>query len=313
METLDISHLLQNQAVEEQSSAENIVHDTETNHAEDGTHAGLLTRTIIRSTVVKQILQARIRSSHHNDVVFIGDHHIELYEIVGNHGTLVSVAYKNDFQSRIRAAQVLGTPDTLRAFEEEFINFDGGSIKQEQEETTNAGTSSSSPPQTILITLDSHELCFVTARLPLNGDDVYEFCMLSLPTPASSMPLLDAGQRIAVDGKSRAFALAAWQGVIFLCNAHFKSSRALVSPITSSIALPCSFHIFNMEFLAGTNSQSDTVYLLVVGAASGKPRFGVYSWDSSKRLVHSEVHSYYRSLGAGQCRPILLSSTYINA
>ena len=299
METLDISHLLQEQAVEEESSSEKVVHDTETDHAEHDTHVGLLTRTIIRSTVVNQILQARIRSPLQNDVLFIGDHHIELYEIVGTHGTLVSVAYKNDFRSRIRAAHVLGTPDTLRAFEDDFTDFDRTNIKQEQDETAYGRTTPSTPAQTILITLESHELCFLTARPRLYGDDVYEFCMLSLPILAAINPLLDPGQHIAVDGKSRAFAIAAWQGILLLYNAHFKPAQALISPITSSVGTACPLHVFDMEFLAGTASQKDTVYLLVVGALHGKPRIGVYSWDSSEKLNNAGLHVFYHTLGVG--------------
>ena len=69
--------------------------------------AGILTRTLVRSQVVKWILPARIRHSNKNDVLYITAESVEVKEAHDDY-TLHHVATKDDFDSPIRAARIFG-------------------------------------------------------------------------------------------------------------------------------------------------------------------------------------------------------------
>ena len=73
---------------------------------------GLLTRTLVRTPVVKWIIPARIRHADRNDVLYITADSVEIREAHGDY-TLQHVASKEDFDSPIRAAKVCGLPREL--------------------------------------------------------------------------------------------------------------------------------------------------------------------------------------------------------
>lgn len=56
----------------EQLMAHNNHHDSSSHSPEDAPVYGLLTRTLVHSPVIRQIIPARIRSKDLNDVVFVG-------------------------------------------------------------------------------------------------------------------------------------------------------------------------------------------------------------------------------------------------
>lgn len=68
---------------------------------------GLLTRTLVRSAVTTHIIPARIRHKAKNDVIFITADCVAIKEVLGSY-TLKDVAIKNDFDSPIRSARILG-------------------------------------------------------------------------------------------------------------------------------------------------------------------------------------------------------------
>lgn len=254
--------------------------------------AGLLTKTVIPSTVARRILPAQIRSPRHNDIVFVGDYFIQLYEIVGHHSSLLPIVRKDDFHARIRAAHVLAEPESRHAFENGFAQEEP--IKNEDDPEHMPAVY---PPQTLVLTLESHEILFVTATS--GARHASDFIVRSYPLPAQSSPLEDPGQYIALDVNSRGMAVAAWQGTIILYNTHYRSRQSTASPIVSSVAIPCNITILQMDFLAPIGPLDDTVYLVVLGAHAGKQRMMVYSWNSGKSLDLSEVHSFSQTLGGG--------------
>ena len=68
---------------------------------------GLLTRTIVRTPVIRWIIPARIRHPEKNDVLYITAESVEIKEAHGDY-TLHHVASKGDFDSPIRAARICG-------------------------------------------------------------------------------------------------------------------------------------------------------------------------------------------------------------
>ena len=68
---------------------------------------GLLTRTIVRTPVIKWIIPARIRHPEKNDVLYITAESVEIKEARGDY-SLHHVATKDDFDSSIRAARICG-------------------------------------------------------------------------------------------------------------------------------------------------------------------------------------------------------------
>lgn len=56
----------------EQLMAHNNLHDSSSYRPEEPPVFGLMTRTLVQSPVIRQIIPARIRSKDLNDVVFIG-------------------------------------------------------------------------------------------------------------------------------------------------------------------------------------------------------------------------------------------------
>lgn len=73
---------------------------------------GVLTRTLVKTPVLKWIIPARIRHQTKNDVLFISADSVEIREAHGNY-TLDHVASKDDFDSPIKAARIFGSPREL--------------------------------------------------------------------------------------------------------------------------------------------------------------------------------------------------------
>lgn len=292
--TLDIDKLLRD--VRPDLDTDHVTPETgQRNHDQAHVTAGLLTKTIIRSTLVKHIIQARIRSPYYNDVVFIGDHFIELHEILGPHGVLERVV-RHDFAPRIRTANVLSKPHTLRAFADDFMKAED--LKDNEDDKANVMPQ---PQQMVLMTTDDHNLLYVTVR-PDSGV-MWVFEIDSVPLPAAGTALQDLGEYIAVDIHSRAFAIAPWQGTIMLCNAQLMlETPSRQNTITSSMIAPCDMIILNLIFLMGANVTDDAVYLLVVGSSGGRLRMNIFSWNSTQRLDRQQqpILTHSQTLGRGK-------------
>ena len=123
---------------------------------------GVLTRTLIPSSVIKSILPARIRHRAKNDVVLITEHTLELKELLPN-GTLRAVVEKEDFGSGIRAARTIGDPG-LDARIPPTAGIDS-IIKQEASEEVARMSHGlqEAPPQILVLTLESDLLVFLFA------------------------------------------------------------------------------------------------------------------------------------------------------
>ena len=165
---------------------------------------GLLTRTIVGSSVVKQITPARMRHRTKNDVLFISANSVEIKEAFGNY-VLRNVMTVTDFDAPIRAAKILGEPrkadqgdrysrsrrDTTTKWEiEEPIlgindegNLDNASLEL--------------PPHVLVLTLATSKIVFLCS---LHGNsDCPRLLWGQHPLPAARWANEQLGEHLAVD------------------------------------------------------------------------------------------------------------------
>lgn len=181
---------------------------------------GLLTRTLVESPVFKSIIPARIRHASKNDVVFVRDRSILVKEIrkegpLSEHARIDDVAIKNDFDSSIRAARILGLPRVEEASEPIPKGIDA-IIKQEP---TGSPKPSREPalepelsPHILALTLESMKLVFLCAFH--QGEEVH-FLSTYRHLPHARTHSEQLGEHLAVDPASRAMAVAANEGCFY--------------------------------------------------------------------------------------------------
>lgn len=170
---------------------------------------GLLTKTVVRSPVVKSIIPARVRHRSKNDVVFVYEDLIEIKEIVGGERTeedplrdvaLENTVVKKDFDSCILAAKVLGLPRQPKVprypgrfwdeeYKPEYLPETKPDPLREHE----------IPPQILVLTLASRTLLFLFAYYDIHEMVHFLSCTKALP---AQIPLIEElGVHLAVDPK----------------------------------------------------------------------------------------------------------------
>ena len=148
---------------------------------------GLLSQTMIPSPIVQWILPARLRSRYHNDVAFIGERRLQIKEAVsGIH--LEDAITKTDFDANIVAAKVINV-DTELPLESQMKLGAGTSA------ATGPEMHDDSPPQILLLSLDSRELVFLYYS-GLGGGQFIHYHR-ALPADVSSFETF--GRNVAVD------------------------------------------------------------------------------------------------------------------
>ena len=159
----------------------------------DGDTVALLSQTLHPSATINFILPARIRNSYHNDIVFVGDHIIQLREYLPT-GHLTGVLAKFDVDDPILGANVVGSgTDPDRVVNEV--------IKQESEQDLtckNGVHEAERPLQVVVLSTAASGVLFLYAktRLSCKVDFVFarSFCYPSYQsTPARW------GKHVAVD------------------------------------------------------------------------------------------------------------------
>lgn len=166
---------------------------------------GILTRTLVGSSVVRWIIPARIRHETNNDVLFISADSIVIKEAFGNY-TIKEVAVKDDFDSPIRAARILGDPrQTDGGDKYSRIMRDTREYKNEEWPVQMDETKSLNelplhprvlPPHILVLALES-KLVFVCS---LNGTaDQLRLLWSQHPLPAARWPNEQLGEHLAVD------------------------------------------------------------------------------------------------------------------
>lgn len=170
---------------------------------------GVLTKTVVRSPIIKSIIPARVRHRSKNDVVFVYDDSIVIQEVVGGERiednpfsdiSLDNAVAKRDFDSSIHAAKILGLPR-----EPKTPRFPGrfwdGEYKPESPPETKPDPfrEHEIPPQILVLSLASRVLVFLFAYYDIH--DEVQFLSNIWPLPAQLPLIEELGVHLAVDPK----------------------------------------------------------------------------------------------------------------
>ena len=175
---------------------------------ENAPSIGIISQTLVGSCVIKQIIPARIRHKEKNDVLFISSRSVTIKEAFGNY-TLREVAVKDDFDSSIQSARILGDPrecdggdkyNRLRADTRVYSNDEWPVKADEKMDSDEASLDSPElPPHILVLTLESAKLVFLCA---LNGNfQQPNFLWSQHPLPVAKWPNEQVGRHLAVDPK----------------------------------------------------------------------------------------------------------------
>ncbi|KAI4110040.1 MAG: hypothetical protein L6R37_000173 [Teloschistes peruensis] len=171
---------------------------------------GLWTQTVVRSPLIISIIPARVRHRSKNDVVFVYEDRIAIKEILGGERieedpfsdiSLDHVIVKDDFDSRIKAAKVLGLQRKLKTsrFPGKYWDAAADRSLSPPETKPEPFHENEIPPQILVLTLASRMLAFVFAYHDVFG--VIHFLSNTWPLPAQVSPIEELGVHLAVDPK----------------------------------------------------------------------------------------------------------------
>ena len=167
---------------------------------------GLLTRTLVRSSVTKWIIPARIRHRDKNDVLFITTNSVTIKEAAGDY-TLTDVIMKDDFDSPIRSARILGSPRHLTG-PDKYDNKDDPNLEDAEMdiEMDDEGLTSAIPlhgrelpPHIAVLALESNKLVFLFAVSGVS--ELPKLLCSQKEFPAATSSLDQLGEHTAVDPK----------------------------------------------------------------------------------------------------------------
>lgn len=149
---------------------------------------GIFTQTVLPSPVIQWILSARLRSKHHNDVVFVGQQRIQIKEAALG-GYLEFVTEKTDFGGTIVQAKALNVSTQLPW--ESQLRSDGiaGGKGVDPELLDDL------PAQILVVTLDLKQILFLCCSHNT-------FITFRRPLPVNVSLPEKFGRHVAVDPKS---------------------------------------------------------------------------------------------------------------
>ena len=161
--------------------------ETESIHSASQAKIGLLSHTPVSSPIIQWILPAHLRSKDQNDVVFVGERHLQIKEAVsGVH--LEEVTTKNDFDSCIMAAKVINVSTELPWEEEMKLAASNSTLRASSDLRQDL------PPQILVLSLASKELVFLYFS---NASGHFVYHRRPLPNDVSAFERF--GRNIAVE------------------------------------------------------------------------------------------------------------------
>ena len=290
---------------------EDLAHPTDATDSLPATPTlGLLSKTVIRSPTINNILPARLRSVENNDIVFVGEDFIHIKEVFSN-GDIEHVATKSDFGGKILASRVLGqvnhekldTRDQLGHDQRSNISEDKFDRSESYDPMEIDEAQHSLPPQLLVLTLDIQQLVFVILRQASNGS--YEFRQMIIPLPTSLDYLETLGKHLAVDSRSKAMAVGAWEGSFAIyqiknlgqLREDAKEGVRDWCPIQAQQILKINGVILKMEFLEAGSADDNRVVLILVVARKGRILIHTYVWDFSDGLEQRPVDTRVEKIG----------------
>ncbi|KAI0185644.1 mono-functional DNA-alkylating methyl methanesulfonate N-term-domain-containing protein [Xylaria flabelliformis] len=266
---------------------------------------GVLTKTVVKSPIVRWILPVQLRSSRFNDVALVGDQAVQICE--PSPDTQLQPIAKVEFGSKIKNCSVLGTHDYLRRTREDIhANYHRG----DDADTTSYDPSTSSTQhgdiepiqQVLVLVLFTGELVFLIMNLTSAGD--WKFVPSHFPIFGNinkngeyvghgdgDETLIDPGfhMTISPDGGYLALACAENLFIVYQLNSiaelrlqHAKGQS--LQPIRSIRARAVKGIIHKLEFLHPGSGNAFDVVLLVIIAQPGVLRLAIYDWDTRQSL-----------------------------
>ncbi|KAF1992529.1 hypothetical protein K402DRAFT_8326 [Aulographum hederae CBS 113979] len=256
---------------------------------------GVLTKTLVRSPVVNQVLRAKIRSRDRNDVVCVGEDFIHLKEIKADE-ILSHVATKSDFPGRITAALVLGAPPT------HYLN---PGIKFEDE-----GQQNVMPPHILVLVLDSCELLFLTVQ---ENRDGLVFQQRTRTLPRGPSILSRPTKHLAVDPNQRAISVAAIDHDVYVITlktwetmkTEYQRDTDKWNPVMSIRRLTVPGTILKMDFLyPDVDIKHDARVMLSLIVASNRLTSKIFSFvwgeETEPSMTESSTEQYAQRLVAAK-------------
>ena len=252
---------------------------------------GLLSRTLIPSSMTKWIIPARLTGGDNIELLFVGENHIHIHEVVPDVSVDFRLRHRQTLPyiaSSIRSIALLGGSNVTRSSQhdtklpslaEQMAKIDIPELERQEY-----------PIQILVIALESGHLQLLTPDLddPLN-DEYIKFKWKRLPLPWPEPRATSPGTRITVDPFSRAFAVAAAFDHLVVYNTR---DRALLSanltankddwnPVSEEKFLQIPGRLVGMEFL-NPGAQSNEVIMIVLTAKGRRNGLTCYAWDPSE-------------------------------
>jgi hypothetical protein len=248
---------------------------------------GVLTKTIVRTPVIKFILHACIRHQDLNDVVFVGEDFIHVKQVKHN-GHLEHIATKDNFGCHIAAAKTFSLDHNPPSDGDEFI-------KQEPATSQCGNAKSDLPQQFVVLTLASDDMVFL--YLKRQDDGSYEFAHQACPMPSFKNPIHRVGHHLAVDPASRALAVAACENEIVIHSAkptdhirrELEEDHPDWCPVSAQRAHSVTGVIQHLEFLHPPDKDPDHIILLLIIVDQRRTKALLIDWQTSD-LGRARVH-----------------------
>lgn len=252
---------------------------------DERTPAAVIATSVLQSPVVRCILHAKIRDWKHNDVVLVGDHAIQIKQ-VREEGHLEHVFTVADFDATIRAAKVF----TILS-----DNHDEEAIIK-TEECSPSPSKNTLPPQCLVLALDSNDIVFLYLQTDSTGQ--HRPVHQSMPMPTFDRDLFQPGQYLAVDPRSRALAVAAYESEIVVYAAkpleriqhELSTSYANWCPVSAQRPIKVDGVILQMDFLIPPTDDEDHVVLLVLVAHERRIKAIRVDWHYASDIHHARMH-----------------------
>ncbi|KAL9095200.1 MAG: hypothetical protein Q9165_002456 [Trypethelium subeluteriae] len=289
------------------------------NHLPPTPDLGLLSRTVIRTPIVNNILPARVRHESLDDAVFVGEDFIQIKQIHPE-GVLEHIATKSDFGSKIWASRVLGQglqPKDARNKNWENQSLGGDDLVYEVADFMDPmdldTKQQSLPPQILALTLESQQLCFVFLRQMPDGS--HEFRQMTIPLPTSLDYLKTIGRHLAVDPHSRAMAVGAIEGTFTIYQTRqvgqlqedpTKDVRNWC-PLQAQQILKVNGVILKMDFLYPSSADDEHVILVLIVSRNGRLQILSYAWDFTVGLEENPEETKLENIEEAEYQsPLLL-------
>ncbi|EAW08328.1 protein thtA [Aspergillus clavatus NRRL 1] len=261
---------------------------------------GLLSQTLVSSPIIQWVLPARLRSKYQNDVVFVGERHIQIKEALsGVH--LEDVNSKSDFDAYIMAAKVINVSTELPWEAQMKLAAHNATAP------TNLDPRQELPPQILVLSLASRELVFIYYSTTSG-----QFIHHHRPLPNDVSTFERFGRNIAVEPRSRAVAVSAsadYFGIFMLRKPPGLQSQMVsgrLDPIAEERFFRVDGDIMFMEFLYPKSEDGNKIILLLLVSHEQMTHAICYEWHADETIRQASPRMTRRVLPLEDRLPTML-------